>query len=35
MGMQKMQMDGKNIEEKELTEDEFMEYLDKKGEEVA
>jgi len=26
---------GKNIEEKELTEDEFMEYLDKKGEEVA
>ncbi|MEK6913788.1 MAG: hypothetical protein AABW47_03915 [Nanoarchaeota archaeon] len=26
---------GKNIDEKELTEDEFMEYLDKKGEEVA
>lgn len=26
---------GKNIEEKELTEQEFMEYLDKKGEEVA
>jgi hypothetical protein len=26
---------GKNIEEKEVTEDEFMEYLDKKGEEVA
>ena len=26
---------GKNIEEKELTEDEFMKYLDEKGEEVA
>ena len=26
---------GKNINEKELTEDEFMEYLDNKGEEVA
>jgi hypothetical protein len=26
---------GKNISEKELTEDEFMEYLDSKGEEVA
>jgi hypothetical protein len=26
---------GKNIDEKELTEDEFMEYLDEKGEEVA
>jgi len=26
---------GKNIEEKEVTEDEFMEYLDKRGEEVA
>jgi hypothetical protein len=26
---------GKNIEEKEITEDEFMEYLDKRGEEVA
>ena len=26
---------GKNIDEKELTEDEFMGYLDKKGEEVA
>lgn len=26
---------GKNIEEKELTEDEFMKYLDEKGESVA
>jgi len=26
---------GKNVSEKELTEDEFMEYLDSKGEEVA
>jgi ribosomal protein L37AE/L43A len=26
---------GKNIEEDELTEDEFMKYLDEKGEEVA
>jgi DNA-directed RNA polymerase subunit M/transcription elongation factor TFIIS len=26
---------GKNIEEKELTEDEFMKYLDEKGEDVA
>ena len=26
---------GKKVEEKELTEEEFMEYLDKKGEEVA
>ncbi|MFA5070974.1 MAG: hypothetical protein WC511_01220 [Candidatus Pacearchaeota archaeon] len=26
---------GKDIDEKEVTEDEFMEYLDKKGEEVA
>lgn len=26
---------GSNIKEKELTEDEFMEYLDNKGEEVA
>jgi len=26
---------GKKVEEKEVTEDEFMEYLDKKGEEVA
>ena len=26
---------GKNIEEEELTEDEFMKYLDEKGEEVA
>ena len=26
---------GKNIREKELTEEEFMEYLDKKGEDVA
>jgi len=26
---------GKDIDEKEITEDEFMEYLDKKGEEVA
>ena len=26
---------GSNIKEKELTEDEMMEYLDKKGEEVA
>lgn len=26
---------GKNPEEKELTEDEFMEYLDKKGEKVT
>lgn len=26
---------GKNIDEEELTEDEFMIYLDKKGEEVA
>ncbi|VVB82485.1 Uncharacterised protein [uncultured archaeon] len=26
---------GKNIEEEELTEDEFMKYLDEQGEEVA
>lgn len=26
---------GKNIEEEELTEDEFMKYLDEKGEDVA
>jgi len=26
---------GKNIDEEELTEDEFMKYLDEKGEEVA
>jgi hypothetical protein len=26
---------GKNIEEEELTEDQFMKYLDEKGEEVA
>ena len=26
---------GKNIQEKELTEEEFMKYLDSKGEEVA
>lgn len=26
---------GKDIEEKELTEDEFMKYLDERGEEVA
>lgn len=26
---------GRDVEEKELTEDEFMEYLDEKGEEVA
>jgi len=26
---------GKDIEEKELTEDEFMKYLDEKGEDVA
>jgi len=26
---------GKDIDEKELTEDEFMKYLDEKGEEVA
>jgi hypothetical protein len=26
---------GENIKEKELTEDEFMKYLDEKGEEVA
>jgi len=26
---------GKNVKEKELTEDEFMKYLDEKGEEVA
>ena len=26
---------GKNIDEKELSEDEFMKYLDNKGEEVA
>jgi hypothetical protein len=26
---------GKNIKEEELTEDEFMKYLDEKGEEVA
>ena len=26
---------GKNIEEKEVTEEEFMEYLDKRGEEVS
>jgi Zn-finger protein len=26
---------GSNVKEKELTEDEFMEYLDEKGEEVA
>ena len=26
---------GKNIDEQELTEDEFMKYLDEKGEEIA
>ncbi|OYT36720.1 hypothetical protein B6U91_00590 [Candidatus Pacearchaeota archaeon ex4484_71] len=26
---------GKNVDEKELSEEEFMEYLDKKGEKVA
>jgi DNA-directed RNA polymerase subunit M/transcription elongation factor TFIIS len=26
---------GKDVDEKEVTEDEFMEYLDKRGEEVA
>jgi hypothetical protein len=31
----KCKWSGKNIEEKEVTEDEFMEYLDKRGEEVA
>lgn len=31
----KCQWEGKDIKEKELTEDEFMKYLDDKGEEVA
>ncbi len=32
---QKCKWHGKNIEEEELTEDEFMKYLDEKGEEVV
>jgi len=31
----KCKWEGKNIEYKELSEDEFMKYLDEKGEEVA
>lgn len=31
----KCKWQGKKVNEKELTEDEFMEYLDNKGEEVA
>ena len=31
----KCKWNGKNVKEKELTEDEFMKYLDDKGEEVA
>jgi hypothetical protein len=31
----KCKWNGKNVKEKELTEDELMAYLDKKGEEVA
>lgn len=31
----KCKWNGKNIKEKELSEEELMEYLDKKGEEVA